>query len=407
VALLGAAALAVTNSSRGARLAPPGAHGALGGLAGLREEVGERGTLRKTQKAAAAEPSWQTRRGSFMVIGDWGYDPVSHYWTINNKTCVTTIAAKMLEVFEMLGDVEFIINVGDSFYPDGVSSKDDPQWQTKWRDIFAPKLRSVPWYSVYGNHDYHHDPCVCTDDLTQCAQINADPNNLEFFAMPNYTYFQPVPKFNMEIVAMDLNHFEGGWDSGRTYKELGFSDCEWSPCKDKCYPRARGRSDASFELFRERHAQSQAKNLLVFSHYPTDYFIGGAPEFLDGLRNKTAHDITYFGGHRHSTDTWSTCSIEPNVNWLVGGGGGWSCDSDDQGFVVGEIQGDYTIQTYPVYVDKEVCCRFPTTTDTTTTYSDPGPVTQPPVSQPGYAASGFAGYGYAAPGYASAWRTAR
>ena len=121
-------------------------------------------------------------------------------------------------------DVNFVINVGDSFYPDGVSSKDDPQWEVKWRQVYSPEarawflsylrvvslsfsdgvhfgctpwksmkihehplvingrsaysipfselqnlsltgrlsgqVRGVPWYSIYGNHDYHADPCA-------------------------------------------------------------------------------------------------------------------------------------------------------------------------------------------------------------------------------------------------------
>merc|ERR1712217_424708 len=161
-----------------------------------------------------------------------------------------------------------------------------------------------------------------------------------------------------------MGHFMLGWDHKKAGKDLSCADCEWTPCRDKCYGRMQTRMGASMDLFWQRIGKSDAKNLLVFSHYPTDYFIGGAPDFLDALRNKSKHDIMFFGGHRHSTDTWSTCSIEPNTNWLVGGGGGWSCDSDDQGFVVGEIQEDYSVNTYSVLVDKEVCCLQPTTTTT-------------------------------------------
>ena len=35
--------------------------------------------------------------------------------------------------FQELGDVKFVINVGDSFYPTGVTSKTDEQWGKKWR----------------------------------------------------------------------------------------------------------------------------------------------------------------------------------------------------------------------------------------------------------------------------------
>jgi len=319
------------------------------------------------QPAAGPEKRHHARRGSFLVIGDWGYDVKNHYENLNWGECVKAIAQRMDEKFDQLGDVKFVINVGDSFYPSGVASKKDPQWQKKWRDVFSPKLRSVPWFSVYGNHDLHIDPCACTDDLSQCAQINADATNLDFFVMPNYTYYTPFPELDMEIIGMDMNYFMPGWDNKLKISELGFPDCQWTPCKDTCKSRFAQRMGASVDLFFDRVEHSKAKNLLVFSHYPTDYFTGGAPWLLDGFRNKTNHDIFYFGGHRHSTDTWSTCSIAPNVNWLVGGGGGYSCDSDDQGFVVGEIHANYSVETYAVLVDKEVCCLPPTTTSTSPT----------------------------------------
>jgi len=103
-------------------------------------------------------------------------------------------------------------------------------------------------------------------------------------------------------------------------------------------------------------AKSEARNLLVFSHYPTDYYAGGAPEFLDALRTQEKN-ITFFGGHRHSVDQWSTESIAPNSNWLVGGGGGWSCDSASQGFVIGQVMWDYSVKTFPVLVDAPSCCK--------------------------------------------------
>merc|ERR1719436_261052 len=143
------------------------------------------------------QPQQKKRRGSFLVVGDWGYDDESHWVNINGDVCVKAIAEKMRKTMEELGDVRFVINVGDSFYPSGVASKDDPQWQKKWRDVFPESVRSVPWYSVYGNHDLHMDPCACTDDLSKCAQINADEKNLDFFVMPNYTYYKPLPELDM------------------------------------------------------------------------------------------------------------------------------------------------------------------------------------------------------------------
>jgi hypothetical protein len=262
---------------------------------------------------------------------------------------------------ELLGDVKFILNVGDSFYPSGVKGKDDPQWDIKWRNVYDKKVRSVPWYSVYGNHDYHLDPCACSPDPNDCAQVNANTSNLDFFVMPNHTWYQEYPDLGVEIIGMDLNKYMLGWQKGLAADAQHLEDCNWTPCRDKCLQYIDERAGRSFDLFYQRKNASKAKNLLVFSHYPTDYFTS-ADFFLDGLSDNTTHDIFYFGGHRHSTDQWSTFSTAPNVNWLVGGGGGYSCDSKQQGFVVGEIYHDYSVHTYSVLVEEDVCCVFPTTT---------------------------------------------
>lgn len=294
------------------------------------------------------------RRGSFLVIGDWGFDEGQH-GNVANTSCQKEISSKMLAKMEELGDVKFIINVGDSFYPEGLKSKHDKQWDTKWRNIYSPKLRSIPWYSVYGNHDYHHDPCICSSDPKDCAQVNYDIDNLDYFYMPGYNWYKEHPELNLEVVGLDLNKFMGGWNGSATAEELHFEDCQWSACQADCYGNSDSRAKQAFELFSKRYEESTAKNLLVFSHYPTDYF-QSVPDFLKNLSIADSHNITYFGGHRHNTDQTSTWQTTPNTNWLVGGGGGWSCDGKEQGFVVGEIDYDYKVTTHAVLVDYNICC---------------------------------------------------
>jgi len=303
-------------------------------------------TLLQAQPASGATELFRKRepltkrKGSFIVIGDWGWDDAVHGNTAS-RTCQQTIAEKMAEKQRELGDVKFVVNVGDSFYPDGVTSKDDPQWQTKWRDVYDEPLRSIPWYSVYGNHDYHHDPCAWSDDEAACAQVNADVNDLSRFYMPSLNWFKEHPELELEVVAMDLN-------------TVGAADCQYSQNPQKCRELLQVRTEEGFKLFLERAQSSSAKNLLVFSHYPTD-FIQWRPDVLSALSNNSQHHIEYFGGHRHGVDQTSTVSTAPNNNWVVGGGGGWGCDGD-MGFVVGEIGEDDTIKTYSVLVDPAVCC---------------------------------------------------
>ncbi|CAE8678773.1 unnamed protein product [Polarella glacialis] len=308
------------------------------------------------RRASKSGESGATRKGSFLVIGDWGWDPHAHGDNVRSSGCQKTIADAMLVKMRELKDVKFIVNVGDSFYPRGVKSKTDHQWDTKWRHMYDPELRSVPWYSVYGNHDYIGDPCACGSGPEECAQINSDISNLDFFYMPDLNWVQAHPELDLEVIGLDLNQYMWAYSNKTTSEYQCPFDCQYTKCDATCERNIKHRAIDGIKLFQERSVNSLAKNLVVFSHYPTDYFFS-QPDFIKGLSDNSKHNITYFGGHRHNTDQTSTISTAPNTNWVVGGGGGWSCDGREQGFVVGEISQGGELYTYPVLVDPDACCK--------------------------------------------------
>lgn len=308
------------------------------------------------------------RLGSYLVIGDWGWDAKAH-GNLNTRRCQQLVANAMHKRFETLGDVNFVINVADSFYPDGVSSKDDPQWEVKWRQVYSPQVRGVPWYSIYGNHDYHADPCACTENVTSCAQVNGDISDLGYFYMPDSSWYRAHPEMDLEVIALDLNYYT--WVN---------ATCPHTSCPETCHSILKQRADHALQLFAERIRKSTASKWLVFSHYPSDYFPGGWNEsiplewwspswlnlaaeerpqtlmnFLPELSNVSRSSIVYFGGHCHNVDQRTVASISPHTSWLSGGGGGWSTDGEQQGFVVGEIMEDGEVKTYPVLVDYADC----------------------------------------------------
>lgn len=47
---------------------------------------------------------------------------------------------------------DFVMMLGDNIYDEGVTSLDDPQWQTKFEQPYANI--DLPFYAVLGNHDY-------------------------------------------------------------------------------------------------------------------------------------------------------------------------------------------------------------------------------------------------------------
>eukprot|EP00930_Biecheleria_cincta_P088455 TRINITY_DN7769_c0_g1_i3.p1 TRINITY_DN7769_c0_g1~~TRINITY_DN7769_c0_g1_i3.p1 ORF type:complete len:396 (+),score=65.91 TRINITY_DN7769_c0_g1_i3:22-1209(+) len=315
----------------------------------------------------------QQRRGSFLVHGN-----------LQSRSCQQAIADSMDSTMKQLGDVQFVINVGDSFYPNGVISRSDKQWDTKWRNVYSPTLRSIPWYSVYGNHDYISDPCICSEDVKACAQFNDDEKNTDLFYMPNVSWYKEHTNLDTEVIALDVNFL---WAN---------HTCHYTACPQACEANLKNRMDAAFKLFYERVAASNASNWVVFSHYPTDYFPRAQTNtsmpvdenwppswfklevsreelpdrfhsFLTELSNASRSGIVYFGGHRHNVDQSSTASTAPQTNWLVGGGGGWGTEAygDQQGFVVGEISDSGQITTRAVTVNFNEFCndgRFSTST---------------------------------------------
>lgn len=81
---------------------------------------------------------------SFIVMGDWGR---------NGDYYQQPVAAQMSKAAATL-DAEFIIAVGDNFYPSGVQSVQDPQWKYSFEDIYRSYPLNREWYVALGNHDY-------------------------------------------------------------------------------------------------------------------------------------------------------------------------------------------------------------------------------------------------------------
>jgi UDP-2,3-diacylglucosamine pyrophosphatase LpxH len=55
-------------------------------------------------------------------------------------------------------DAQFLLVLGDNFYPNGVQSVSDPQWRTSLEDVYTAYPLGVDWYVALGNHDYHGNP---------------------------------------------------------------------------------------------------------------------------------------------------------------------------------------------------------------------------------------------------------
>lgn len=83
----------------------------------------------------------------FLAFGDFGTG------LADQKLVAEAMAAKASRA-----PIQFALALGDNFYPAGVESADDPQWQAKFESIYSQPSLNVDFYAVLGNHDHRLNP---------------------------------------------------------------------------------------------------------------------------------------------------------------------------------------------------------------------------------------------------------
>jgi len=89
----------------------------------------------------------EPERVGLLVVGDWG----------TGGAGARRVGKAMTAVYEEHGATA-VLSTGDNIYPSGVSSVDDPQWDSKFERIFPASELPLPFWAVLGNHDYRKNP---------------------------------------------------------------------------------------------------------------------------------------------------------------------------------------------------------------------------------------------------------
>lgn len=84
----------------------------------------------------------------FLAIGDWGRTGEDHQLEV----------AKQMGKWATDHPNDFILSLGDNFYPSGVVSEHDPLWHYSYENIYTNFALQWDWYPILGNHDYKADP---------------------------------------------------------------------------------------------------------------------------------------------------------------------------------------------------------------------------------------------------------
>jgi len=76
-----------------------------------------------------------------LAFGDFGTGSAAQ-----KQTAAAMVAYHKTHPFD------FGLTLGDNFYVRGMTSPDDPRWQTQWEQLYSPM--HIPFYAVLGNHDW-------------------------------------------------------------------------------------------------------------------------------------------------------------------------------------------------------------------------------------------------------------
>eukprot|EP01065_Artemidia_motanka_P034701 TRINITY_DN423_c2_g1_i1.p1 TRINITY_DN423_c2_g1~~TRINITY_DN423_c2_g1_i1.p1 ORF type:complete len:471 (+),score=100.00 TRINITY_DN423_c2_g1_i1:65-1477(+) len=197
------------------------------------DDVGDEAAAQKLRSAAAvfkrlcgtvtdasaprAEPCVETIDKSevqFVAIGDWGACSKSARATPGSMSAFAC----------RVKPLDFVLLLGDNFYPDGVKSVTDKRWGELWggsltrrrvseagetvmtRSFVGPYLREpglqVPYYAVLGNHDYQSNPAA------QVAMTTAPQNPGRLWRMPGRNYrfgFRLADGTRVDFFGLDTN----------------------------------------------------------------------------------------------------------------------------------------------------------------------------------------------------------
>lgn len=149
----------------------------------------------------------------FFTFGDWGSGDA-------NQMAVADRADALCQAERC----DFGLFLGDNFYDHGVSSADDPQWDSKYRDVYPirPSLQ-IPWYAVLGNHDW--DGVANAQAQVDFDLLDKDP----YWRMPAFNYsvsmggsMQPL----LEIFVINSNQFDTA-AQGWLLNALNASQASW------------------------------------------------------------------------------------------------------------------------------------------------------------------------------------
>jgi predicted phosphodiesterase len=219
--------------------------------------------LRTTPPVFSLKPADQSLR--VLAFGDFG----------TGSPAQAETAKAMLE-YHKLHPFDFGLTLGDNFYSRGMTSPDDPRWQTQWEQLYGPL--GIKFYATLGNHDWNSADSPAAEILYSQRS-------------PNWRL--PAPYYTFTAGAVQFFAFDT--------VEINEAELQWLEA----------------EL-----AKSKAPWKVVYGHYHIySATRGDNKTLIDRLLPvlKKGHVDVYLNGHDHNLQEEKP---EDGVHFFVSGGGG-------------------------------------------------------------------------------------
>jgi tartrate-resistant acid phosphatase type 5 len=200
-----------------------------------------------------------------LAFGDFGTGSAAQ-----KQTAAAMVAYHKIHPFD------FGLTLGDNFYPRGMTSPDDPRWQTQWEQLYGPM--HLPFYAVLGNHDW-------SGADSPAAEI--------MYAAKSQNWHMPAPYYTFTAGSVQFFAFD-------------------TPAVD----------EAELKWLDEELTKSTAQWKVVFGHYHIySATRGDNKELIARLLPilKKDHVDVYLNGHDHNLQELKP---EGTVHFFVSGGGG-------------------------------------------------------------------------------------
>ena len=221
-----------------------------------------------------------TRGIRCLVIGDWG-----------TGRALQRRVAQGMQTFAGQTHPHFVISTGDNLYPCGVTSRDDPRFQTVFENVYTGADLQIPWHLALGNHDHMGDVE---------SQIAYTERSVRWrLPARYYTFTESSDGVTADFFVLDTEELIA--ETGQVQldwldRELAASTADWKVCVGHHPIRSCG-------------------------HY------GGSPALVRDLKPLLDHHgvVAYLCGHDHDLQVLK--SPDDHFVCLVSGGGGKARDA--------------------------------------------------------------------------------